>query len=56
VESEICRRCARASAKVIFILHGKINNVNFFCPFLEKAKASEAFDKKISLALENSHQ
>ncbi len=31
-------------AKVIFILYGKINNANFFCPFSEKAKASEAFD------------
>jgi len=56
VGSETRRRCARPSAKVIFILYGKINNANFFCTFPEKAKASEAFDKKISLALENSHQ
>jgi len=44
------------SAKDIFILYRKINYANLFCPFSEKAKASEAFDKKISLALESSHQ
>ena len=47
----------RARTRKLFLFYTEKSIMQIsFAFFLKKAKASEAFDKKISLALENSHQ